>query len=99
MATEPLTNPGVVWMMVSRVKEPRTQWTYLLSQDDPNSPSYGMIRDRGISSEKLCYSYTALSAWLLIYGFTPPPQDYFATSRQEREEGAESIVRQVTCRR
>ncbi|HKC95932.1 MAG TPA: hypothetical protein VKB81_18100 [Nitrospira sp.] len=96
MATEPLTNPSVVWVRVSGVKEPGTQWTYLLSQDDPNSPGYGMIRDRGISSDKLCYSYTALSAWLLIYGFTPPPQDYFAPSRQELDAGAGSILRRVT---
>lgn len=96
MTPEQPPHTTVVWVMVNGVKEPRTQWTYLLSENEPGSPGYGTIHDRGISTDKLCYSYTELSAWLGTYGFTPPPQDYFTPTRKELDEGIEWIVRPVT---
>jgi hypothetical protein len=96
MTSEPPPHLTVVWVMVNGVKGPRTQWIYLLSDDEPGSPSYGAIRDRGISTDRLCYSYTELSAWLRTYGFTPPSQDYFAPTQEELDEDRETIVRRVT---
>src|SRR5262249_27757902 len=96
VGTEHRHHQTVVWVTVEQVQHRRTQWTYRLSQDDPNSSRDGMIQDRAIPSDKLCKSYTELSRWLLTYGCTPAPPDYFAPTREELEEGAESIVRQVT---
>jgi hypothetical protein len=96
MAADPPTHPTVVWVMVSGIKEPRSQWTYLLSENEPGSPSHGMIRERRTSPDKLCYSYTELCAWLHTYGFTPPPPEYFAPTPEEMAEGAEWSVRPVT---
>src|SRR5215831_2956750 len=45
-----------------------------------------------------CRSYTELCASLHTCGFAPPPPDYFAPTPQERNEGAESILRQVMTR-
>jgi hypothetical protein len=96
MTTEPSSDPTVIWVTVDKVLQPRTLWTYLLSEDEPASPDYGTIKDRGISIDKLCYSYTELCAWLRTYGFTPPPQDYFTPTREELDEGVEWVVRPVT---
>jgi len=98
VAAEPLNNASVVWVMVSRVKELRTQWTYLLSEDEPRSARYADVHDRPILRDKLCRSYTELSMWLRHYGFRPPPLDYFAPTPQELDEGAESILRPVMTR-
>jgi len=96
VAAQPLKNASVVWVMVSRVKKPRTQWTYLLSQDEPGSARYADLHDRPILRDKLCRSYTELSMWLRHYGFTPPPLDYFAPTGEELKEGVESVIRPVT---
>jgi len=93
MTTELPPDPIVVWVTVDKVHQPRTLWTYLLSEDEPASPGSGTIKDREIPTDNLCYSYTELCAWLRTYGFTPPPQDYFAPTRVELDEGAEWIVR------
>jgi len=98
VGTEHLSRQTVIWVMVIGVKEPQTQWTYRLSADKPCSPSDGTNLDRGFSPCKFCYSYTELSAWLGVYGFTPPPPDYFAPTRQELDAGAGSILRPLMTR-
>ena len=85
--------------MVNGVREPRTQWTYLLSEDEPGSPRFGNSHGREIPIDRFCRSYTELCAWLCTYGLTPPPQDYFAPTRVELDEGAEWIVRPMACPR
>jgi hypothetical protein len=96
MTTEPPPDPIVVWVTVAKVQQPRTQWTYLLSENDPSGPRSDPILRQGIPTDKLCYSYTELRAWLLTYGFTPPPPDYFAPTPEELAERAEWVVRPVT---
>ena len=96
MTAEPPTHPTGVWVIVNGIKEPRSRWAYLLTEEDPSIPRSGTSRDRGISTDKLCCSYTELSAWLLTYGFTPPPPEYFAPTPEELTEGADWIVRRVT---
>ena len=89
------TDPDVVWVKVNGVQKPRTQWTYLLSQDEPGRPRDTDIHDRPITKDKLCHSYTELCAWLHTYGFTPPPPEYFAPTPDEIAEGVDSIARPV----
>ena len=96
MAAEPMNTASVVWVMVRGVKEPRPGWTYLLSKDEPGSPSYADLHDRPIPRDKLCRSYTELSMWLRHYGFTPPPLDYFAPTGEELKERVKSVIRPVT---
>ncbi len=98
MGTEHLPHQTVVWVTVEQVQQRRTWWTYRLSEDKPCSPSDGTDLDRGFSPCKFCYSYTELSAWLRVYGFTPPHPDYFAPTRQELDAGAGSILRPVMTR-
>ena len=95
MTTEPLPQPPVLWVTVEQVQQRQALWTYRLFEDKPGSPRSGTIPNRGFQSYKFCYSYTELCAWLLMYGFTPPPPDYFAPTRQEQDEGAVSILRPV----
>jgi hypothetical protein len=95
MQTEHPPHQTVVWVTVEQVQQRQTLWTCRLFEDKPCSPSYGTIPNRGILPYKFCYSYTELSAWLHLYGFTPPPPDYFAPTSQELDEGAGSILRPV----
>ena len=74
MGTKPPPHLTVVWVTVEQVQHPRTVWTYLLSEDTPVSPIYGTTNNRGIWSDKLCYSYLELFDWLCLYGFTPHPR-------------------------
>jgi hypothetical protein len=99
MTTDPPPHPTVVWVMVNGVTQPRTHWTYLLSQDEPGRSRDVDSHDRPVPSDRLCYSYTELCVWLQTYGFTPPPPDYFTPTPEELDRGAESIVRPVTRRR
>jgi len=94
--TEPLPHPTAVWVTVEKVQQRRTRWTYRLDEDKPRSPRSGTNLNQGFLSCKFCFSYLELCAWLRLYRFTPPPQDYFAPTRQELDEGAESILRPVT---
>lgn len=96
MTTEQPSPRTVVWVTVEKVHQPRTLWTYLLSEDEPSGPRSDPILGRGIPTDKLCYSYTELCAWLRTYGFTAPPPDYFAPTPEELHEGVEWIVRPVT---
>jgi len=96
--TEPPPSPSFVWVIVDKVQQPRTLWTYLLSEHEPAKPGFAMIYYQGIPRDKLCFSYTELSAWLVTAGFTPPPPDYFAPTPEELAEGFEWIVRPVMTR-
>jgi len=98
MRTEHTPHPTVVWVTVERVQQRRTRWTYRLCEDKPCSTISATNLNRGFPPYKLCYSYTELSAWLRLYGFTPPPPDYFAPIRQELDAGAGSILRPVMTR-
>ena len=98
MESEHLPPQAVVWVTVEQVQQRQSRWTYRLSEDKPCSPLSGTNFHRGFPPYKFCYSYTELSACLRLYGFTPPPQDYFAPTRQERDAGAGSIVRPVMTR-
>ena len=98
MGTEPLPHQIVVWVTVEQVQQRQTRWTYRLSEDKPCSPHSGTSLHRGFPPCKFCYSYFELSAWLRLYGFTPPPPDYFAPTRQERDAGAGAILRPVMTR-
>ena len=98
VGTEHLPHQTVVWVTVERVQQRRTWWTYRLSEDKPCSPISGTNLNRGFPPYKFCYSYTELSAWLRLYGFTPPPPDYFAPTRQELDAGAGAILRPVMTR-
>jgi len=84
-----------VWVTVDNVQQPRTLWSYRLSEDGPVTPIHGTTDARGILSDKLCYSYLELFDWLCLYGLTPPPPDYFAPTPEELAEGFEWIVRRV----
>jgi len=96
VTTEPLPHSTVVWVTVAAVQHPRTRWTYTLSEDTPGSLNDGPIRDRPLPTDTLCHSYAELFVRLYRYGFAPPPPDYFAPTREEIDEGIESIVRRVT---
>src|SRR5215467_10172387 len=98
MKTEPTPHPTVLWVTVAGVQHSPTRWTYRLTEDKSGSPNDGSIRDHPIPTGKLCYSYLELFDWLCLYGFSPPPPDYFAPTPQELDEGAESILRQVMTR-
>jgi len=98
METEPPPCPRIVWVIVDKVQQPRTLWTYLLSEHEPVKPGFAMIYYQGIPRDKLCFSYNELSAWLVTSGFTPPPPDYFAPTPEELAEGLEWIVRPVMTR-
>ena len=95
MGTKPPPHLTVVWVTVEQVQRPRTVWTYLLSEDAPVSPIYGTTNNRGIRSDKLCYSYLELFDWLCLSGFNPPPPDYFAPTPEELDVGFEWMVRPV----
>ena len=93
--TEYLPHSTVVWVTVAGVQQPRTRWTYTLTQDIPGSPNDSPIRDRPLPTDKLCRSYAELFVQLYRYGFAPPPPDYFTPTREEIDEGIESILRRV----
>src|SRR5215831_3689359 len=93
--TEPRPQPPVVWVTVAGVQQPRTRWTYTLSEDLPGSPNDSPIRARPLPNNRLCRSYAELFVQLYRYGFAPPPPDYFAPTREEIDEGIESILRRV----
>jgi len=95
VTTEPLPQPPVVWVTVAGVQQPRTRWTYTLSEDLPGSPNDSPIRDRPLPNNKLCRSYAELFVQLYRYGFAPPSPDYFTPTREEIDEGIESILRRV----
>ena len=95
MQTVPTPHPTVLWVTVEKVQQPRTLWTYRLSEDEPVSPIDGTTNTRGIRSDKLCYSYLELFDWLCLYGFNPPPPDYFLPTPEELDVGFEWIVRPV----
>jgi len=94
--TEPLPQPTTVWVTVWKVQQPRTRWTYTLTEDQPSSPNDGLIRDRPLPNDKLCRSYAELCVWLYRYGCAPPPPDYFTPTHEEIDEGIESILRRVS---
>jgi hypothetical protein len=96
VGTERLPPQIVVWVTVEPVQQRRPWWTYRLYLGKPRHPRFGPILNGGHPPYKYCYSYLDLSAWLRLYRFIPPPEDYFAPTRQERDEGAESILRPVT---
>jgi hypothetical protein len=81
---------------VRGVQQPRTHWTYLLSEDEPGNAKDADIHDRPIARDTLCYSSTELFVWLQTYGFTPPPPEYFMPTPDEIAEGVVSIVRPLT---
>jgi len=93
-----MPNPTALWVTVEKVQMPRTHWTYTLTHNKPGSQTNGTLRDRLLSPDKVCRTYTELCAWLHTYGVTPPPPEYFAPTPQELDEGAESILRQVMRR-
>ena len=95
MGTEPPPYSSIVWVIVDKVQQPRTLWTYLLSEHEPAKPGFGMLYNQGIPRDKLCFSYTELCARLHTYGMTPPPPDYFTPTSEEQAEGVDSIVRGV----
>ena len=78
MTTEPLPHSPVVWVTGAGVQQPRTRWTYTLSEDTPDSPNDGPIRARPLPNNRLCRSYPELCVRLYRYGCAPPPPDYFA---------------------
>jgi len=96
VGTEPPLQSNVMWVVVDRVRQPKSQWTYLLSEVQPDTPEYGAIRSLRIPTETLCHSYTELCAWLKTFGCQIPPPDYFTPTREELDEGVEWIVRPVT---
>ena len=98
MTTEPLPQPPVVWVTVAGVQHSRRRWTYTLTEDNPGRLNDGTSGDRPIPPDMLCCSYPELFDWLYLYGFTPPPPDYFAPTPQEQDEGAEAILRPVMTR-
>jgi hypothetical protein len=85
-----------MWVVVDRVRQPKAQWTYILSNDKPDTPEYGAIRGLRIPTDRVCSSYTELCAWLKTFGCQLPPPGYFTPTPQELAEGAEWIVRPVT---
>ena len=87
--------PTVVWVTVAGVQHSPTRWTYTLTEDNPGSLNDGTSGDRPIPPDMLCSCYLDLFDWLCLYGFTPPPPDYFAPTREEIDEGFEWIVRPV----
>jgi len=96
--TEPMPDPTLVWVTVSGVQHSPMLWTYTLTEGKFGSLNDGTSGDRPLPTEKRCYSYLELFNWLCLYGFTPPPPDYFAPTFQELDEGAESILRPVMMR-
>ncbi len=96
MWTEAPPHSSVVWVIVGKVQQPRTRWTYTLTEDQPGSPNDGPIRDRLLPTDRLCRSYAELCVWLQTYGCPPPPPDYFTPTPEEIDEGIESILRRVT---
>src|SRR5215472_18224058 len=95
VTTELLSHSTAVWVTVAGVQQPRARWTYTLTQDIPGSPNDSPIRDCPPPTDTLCRSYAELCVWLHTYGMTPPPPDYFAPTREEIDEGIESILRRV----
>ena len=96
MGTEHVPHQSVVWVTVDQVQQRRPWWTYRLYLDKPGSPRSRTMLNGGHRPYKFWYSYIELSAWLRLYRFIPPPEAYFAPTRQELDEGAESILRPVT---
>lgn len=93
--TAPPFQPNVVWVTVDGIKQPKSQWTYVLSEDKPDYPGTGASRDLRIPTDRLCHSYTELIAWLTTYRCETPPPDYFIPTREELAEKAEWILRPV----
>ena len=98
METEPMRIPTLVWVTVAGVQHSPPRWTYTLTEGNHGSLNDGTSGVRPLPIEKRCYSYLELFDWLCLYGFTPPPPDYFAPTFQELDEGAESILRPVMMR-
>jgi len=98
MRTEAPPQSSVLWVTVGKVHEPRTRWTYTLTEDTPGTSNDGPMRDRPVPTERLCRSYAELCVWLQTYGYPPPPPDYFAPTPEEVDEGIESILRRVMMR-
>jgi len=96
VGTEQFPHQIVIWVTVEHVRQRRTWWTYQLYLDKPCSPRSRTILNGGHPPYRFCYSYIELSDWLRLYRFVPPHEDYFAPTRQERDDRAESILRQVT---
>jgi hypothetical protein len=94
--TDPPLRPNVMWVVVDQVRQSKSQWIYMLSEDKPDTPEYGSIRSLRIPTDKLCHSYTELCAWLKTLGCQLPPPDYFTPTREELDEGVEWIIRPVT---
>ena len=99
MKTAPTPHPTALWVRVAGVQHAPTRWTYTLTEEKSGSRTDGTSGDHPIPIDTLCSSYLELCDWLRLYGFTPPPPDYFGPTPQELEEGAESILRQVMTRR
>jgi hypothetical protein len=96
VGTDPPPRSHVMWVVVDRVRQPKSQWTYMLSEEKPDTPEYGAIRGLRIPTDRECGSYTELCAWLKTFGCQLPPPDYFTATPAELAEGAEWIVRPVT---
>jgi hypothetical protein len=94
--TDPPLRSNVMWVMVDQVRQPKSQWIYLLSEEKPDTPEYRSIRSLRIPTDKLCHSYTELCAWLKTLGCQLPSPDYFTPTREELDEGVEWIIRPVT---
>lgn len=94
--TDPPPSSDRVWVTVDRVRQPRAEWTYTLSDFEPGTPPYCTIQGHQTPLKQICHSYTELCAWLQTYGYTAPPPEYFAPTPEELAEGAESIIRPVT---
>ncbi len=61
--TDPPPRSHVMWVVVDRVQQPKAQWTYILSDDKPDTPEYGAIRGLRIPTDRVCSSYTEL--WVM----------------------------------
>ena len=93
VTTEKQRQPKGMWVTVDRVTQAWDQWFYTLTDEEPGSPRSCTIHNRQTPINQHCRSYTELCAWLHIYGLTPPPLEYFASTPEEQAAGAESIVR------
>ena len=98
MTTAHTPHPAVLWVTVAGVQHSPTRWTYTLTEDKSGSLTDGTSGDRPLPTEKVCYSYLELFDWLCLYGFTPPPSDYFAPTPEELAEGFDWILRPVMTR-
>jgi hypothetical protein len=92
--TEPMPIPTLVWVTVAGVQHSPPRWMYRLTEGNRAS-----LNDSTIGlTDRLCCSYLELFHWLCLYGFTPPPPEYFAPTFRELDQRAESILRPVMRR-